>query len=160
MLGLSCSMWDLSHWTPRIEGTWHQTLFLIKKKTLFFFSFITSLDQDLYVFSSLCYMLKKFVGNNLIILHFWRVRDLTKYLDCSLTRSSIHGISQARILEWVAMPSSRGSSGPRDRTRVSELQTDSLPSEPPGKPSKESWWSFNSLFSSLFYNVKQWAVRY
>ena len=64
-------------------------------------------------------MLKKFVGNNLIILHFWRVRDLTKYLDCSLTRSSIHGISQARILEWVAMPSSRGSSGPRDGTCIS-----------------------------------------
>ena len=32
--------------------------------------------------------------------------------------SSVHGILQARILEWVAMPSSRGSSWPRDRTRV------------------------------------------
>ena len=32
---------------------------------------------------------------------------------------SVHGILQARILEWVAMPSSRGSSGPRDQTRVS-----------------------------------------
>ena len=33
--------------------------------------------------------------------------------------SSVHGILQARILEWVAMPSSRGSSWPRDRTWVS-----------------------------------------
>ena len=33
--------------------------------------------------------------------------------------SSVHGILQARILEWVAMPSSRGSSWPRDRTGVS-----------------------------------------
>ena len=33
--------------------------------------------------------------------------------------SSVHGILQARILEWVAMPSSRGSSWPRDRTCVS-----------------------------------------
>ena len=31
-------------------------------------------------------------------------------VDCSLTGSSVHGILQARILEWVAMPSSRGSS--------------------------------------------------
>ena len=37
----------------------------------------------------------------------------------SLLGSSVHGILQARILEWVAMPSSRGSSRPRDRTHVS-----------------------------------------
>ena len=35
-------------------------------------------------------------------------------MDCSLPGSSVHGILQARILEWVAMPSSRGSPGPRD----------------------------------------------
>ena len=39
--------------------------------------------------------------------------------DCSPPGSSVHGILQARILEWVAMPSSRGSSQPRDRTQVS-----------------------------------------
>ena len=38
--------------------------------------------------------------------------------DCSPPGSSVHGISQARILEWVAMPSSKGSSWPRDQTRV------------------------------------------
>ena len=43
-------------------------------------------------------------------------------MDCSPPGSSVRGILQARILEWVAMPSSRGSSWPRDRT-------DSLPSE-------------------------------
>ena len=36
--------------------------------------------------------------------------------DCSLPGSSVHGILQARILEWVAMLSSRGSSRPSDRT--------------------------------------------
>ena len=41
---------------------------------------------------------------------------------------------QARILEWVAFPVSRGSSQPRDRTQVSALQADSLPAEPHGKP--------------------------
>ena len=40
-------------------------------------------------------------------------------MDCSPPGSSVHGILQARMLEWVAMPSSRGSSRPRDRTRVS-----------------------------------------
>ena len=40
------------------------------------------------------------------------------------------GILQTRILVWVAMPSSRGSSRPR----FPALQADSLPSEPPGKP--------------------------
>ena len=38
--------------------------------------------------------------------------------DCSLLGSSVHGILQARILEWVAFPFSRGSSQPRDRTWV------------------------------------------
>ena len=40
-------------------------------------------------------------------------------MDCSPPGSSVHGILQARILEWVAMPSSTGSSRPRDQTRVS-----------------------------------------
>ena len=40
-------------------------------------------------------------------------------MDCSLPGSSVHGILQARIVEWVAMPSSQGCSQPRDRTQVS-----------------------------------------
>ena len=42
-------------------------------------------------------------------------------VDCSLPGSSLHGILQARILEWVAISFSRGSSQPRDRTRVSHI---------------------------------------
>ena len=44
---------------------------------------------------------------------------LCNSLDYSPTGSSVHGILQARVLEWVAMPSSRGYSQPRDQTRVS-----------------------------------------
>ena len=40
-------------------------------------------------------------------------------MDCSLPGLSLHGISQARILEWVAISFSRGSSRPRNWTRVS-----------------------------------------
>ena len=63
------------------------------------------------------------------------------------------GILQARTLEWVAMPSSRGSSWPRDRTQ-STLQVDSLPAKLPGKP----WENTNTLqkliklpFSNVFF---------
>ena len=48
--------------------------------------------------------------------------------------SSVHGILQARILEWVAALFSRRSSQRRDRTQCPALQVDSLPSKPPGKP--------------------------
>ena len=59
-------------------------------------------------------------------------------MDCSLQGSSVQGILQARILRWVAISASKGSSQPRDQTCVSygsctagELFT----AEPPGKPS-------------------------
>ena len=42
-------------------------------------------------------------------------------MDCSLPGSSVHGILQARILEWVAISFSRGSSRPRDWTQVSRI---------------------------------------
>ena len=46
---------------------------------------------------------------------------LCNSMDCSPPGSSVHGILQARILEWVAMLSSRGSSQPMDRTQVSRI---------------------------------------
>ena len=42
-------------------------------------------------------------------------------MDCSLPGSLVHGILQARMLEWVSVPFSRGSSWPRDRTQVSRF---------------------------------------
>ena len=44
---------------------------------------------------------------------------LCEPMDYSPLGSSVHGILQGRLLEWVAIPSSRGSSQPRDQTRVS-----------------------------------------
>ena len=40
-------------------------------------------------------------------------------MGCSLPRSTVHGLFQARVLEWAALSFSRGSSRPRDRTQVS-----------------------------------------
>ena len=54
-------------------------------------------------------------------------------MDHSPPGSSVHGIFQARILEWIAISSSRGSSRPRNRTQSLALQADSLSSEPPRK---------------------------
>ena len=48
---------------------------------------------------------------------------LYNLMDCSLPRASDHGIHQARILKWVAMTSSRGSSRLRDQTCVSYVST-------------------------------------
>ena len=54
--------------------------------------------------------------------------------DYSLLGSSVHGIFQARILECVAIPFSRGFSDPGVKAGSSKLQADSLPSKQPGKP--------------------------
>ena len=42
-------------------------------------------------------------------------------MDCSLSGSSVHGIFQVRVLEWIAISFSRGSSRPRNRTQVSRI---------------------------------------
>ena len=49
----------------------------------------------------------------------WWVVWLCDTMDCSLPDFSVHGILHSRILEWVAIPFSGGSSQPRDRTQVS-----------------------------------------
>ena len=64
--------------------------------------------------------------------------------------SSAHGIFQTRILEWVAMPFSRDLPNPGIESMSPALQTDSLLSEPPGKPKAVSvpW---------LFWIMLQWT---
>ena len=55
-------------------------------------------------------------------------------MDCSPPGSSVHGILQARILEWVAISFSRDLPNPGIEPRSPTLQADALASEPPGKP--------------------------
>ena len=54
--------------------------------------------------------------------------------DCSLPGSSVRGIPQVRILEWVAVPFSRDLPNPGVEQGSPALQVDSLPAEPLGKP--------------------------
>ena len=58
-------------------------------------------------------------------------------------------ILQAKAMDWVAMPSSRASSQPRDLTQVSHIAGNSLPSEPQGKP-KNTGVSNLSLLQGIF----------
>ena len=60
------------------------------------------------------------------------VSDSLSPVDCSPPGASVYRILQAGTLEWVAMPSSRGSSRPRDQTCLHWLEG-SLPRAPPGK---------------------------
>jgi len=53
---------------------------------------------------------------------------------CSPIDYTVHGILQARILEWVAFPSPRDLPNPGIEPRSPALQADSLPAEPQGKP--------------------------
>ena len=61
-------------------------------------------------------MLADYDGDDLVAKLCPTLPDL---MGCSPPGSSVHGILQARILEWVAIPFSRGSSQLRDQTWVS-----------------------------------------
>ena len=76
---------------------------------------------------------------------------LCKSMDCSPPGSSVYGILQARILEWVAIPFSRGSSWPRDWTPVSwgsGIVGKFFTTEPPGKPK----------IASSFMKFTKWLI--
>ena len=75
---------------------------------------------------------------------------LCDLMDHSLPGSSVHGILQARILEWVAIPFSSRSSRSRDQTRVSHIEANCLSSEPPGLYSKHIFYFLKSI--KLFPN--------
>ena len=59
----------------------------------------------------------------------WKWKLLSRVWLCHSMDYTVHGILQARNLEWVAFPFSRESSQPRDRTQISRI-----PAEPQGKP--------------------------
>ena len=72
----------------------------------------------LYTLKWLKWSMKHFGYFAVVVWSLHRVQ-LFNPMDCSLPGSSVHGILQARMLEWVAISSSRGSSWPRDWTHLS-----------------------------------------
>ena len=92
-----------------------------------------------------------------VLSHFSWVRPCMDVWTEARQASLSVGFSKARILEWVAMPSSRGPSQPRNRTRVSYIylhwQVGSLPLRPPGKPqSKGQRYPVPVSFPSTLYH--------
>ena len=75
-------------------------------------------------------------------------------MDCSLPGSSVHGISLARILEWVAMSYSGGSSRPRDRTVPPTLMGDYRGT------TREDYYSYFSLNISIFKSLKESVTKF
>ena len=68
---------------------------------------------------------------------------------CNAMNYTVQGILQARVLEWMAFPFSRGSSQPQGSNAGPTLQADSLPAEPHGKPKNTGVGSL-SLLQRIF----------
>ena len=83
----------------------------------------------------------------------WKVKLLVAQLcatlcdpmDCSPPGSPVHGILQARILDWVAISFSRGSCSPRDQTWVSRIAGRAAPTGPPGNSLERTSWSHRNM---------------
>ena len=82
------------------------------------------------MYTCVCFMLMCEGDDEVKSLSRVRLCDPT---DCSIPGSSIHGIFQARVLEWLPFPSPKDLPDPGIEARSLTLQADSLPSEPPGK---------------------------
>ena len=130
---LSCVWLFAIPWTAACQTSLSFTIFL----SLLKFKFIESMMPSNHLILK---PLRRKVYNFAYMLSRVQICDL--YIDCSLPGSPVHGILQARILEWVAMPSSRGSSPQSYGTHLSyvsctgrqDWQAGSLPLAPPGKP--------------------------
>ena len=98
-------------------GTWKVTTVFQNSINIFWLPFqqpISSLHSIEYCTITIIFTISSPPLN--ITQSCWTLCDP---MDCSSPGSSVHGISQAGILEWVSISFSRGSSRPRDRTQVS-----------------------------------------
>ena len=99
---------------PFIGSLFHVTTgkhLISRDSSLFLFLWVTSFwfkSGSLYLIGGTCVCAKS----------LWSCLTHCDPMDCRLPGSSLHGILQTRILEWVAVPSSKGSSWPRDQTCV------------------------------------------
>ena len=82
----------------------------------------------------LCTHTQHVIKSSVVLLTLLSPNGLCNPMDCSPPGSSVHGVLQARILEWVAISFSRGSSRLRDQTQVLHCRQILLTSKPPGKP--------------------------
>ena len=86
-------------------------------------------------------------------------KSLSHSTVCDPMDYTVHGILQARILEWVAGPFSRGSSQPRDRTQDSRIAGSLFTAAPQGKPKNTGVGSL-SLLQGIFWPRNRTRVSY
>uniref|UniRef100_A0A8B9YUL5 IKAROS family zinc finger 5 n=1 Tax=Bos mutus grunniens TaxID=30521 RepID=A0A8B9YUL5_BOSMU len=110
---------------------------------LHWFGFVESLTHEKICHMS--YQQQKWYPSLLKVLFAQSCSTLCHPMDCGSPGSSVHGISQPRILEWVAIPFSRGIFQPRDQIQVSCIAGRFFTSEPPGKPLSSLGESLNEI---------------
>ena len=81
-------------------------------------------------------------------------------MDCSLPGSSVHGIFQARIMEWVGISYSRDLPNPGIEPRSPALQADSLPAQPPGKPKNTGVGGLSLLQGVFLTEELNWGLKH
>ena len=118
MVSIFWLLWIMPQWTFR-HMFLYAHLFCIHIEVEFLGQMVTSnlLRNCQTVFQSNCPILHSDQERKVAQL----CPTLCDPMDCSLPGFSVHGIFQARVLEWVAISFSRGSSRPRDRTQVSRI---------------------------------------
>ena len=103
--------------------------------------------------------MSKLLKPHVCVKSFWLCRTLCDPVDYSLPGPSVHGILQARMLEWLAISFSRGSSWPRDRTRFSYASWVGrwvFTTLPPGRPSESRAVALSP--SGVSDSATPWAV--
>ena len=91
-----------------------------RKQTSLALAILVSPQQELFsILSVIKEMIDIWACRKVKVLNTDSCLTLCNPMDCSLPGSSVHGMLQARTLEWVAISSSKGSSQPRDQTQVS-----------------------------------------
>ena len=132
---MSLSFWSLYYSKISFWGEILYKICLVLESTAafsFIFSYVCACAKSLQLCSTLC-----------------------DPMDCNLPGSSVRGVLQARMLEWGAMPSSRGSSRPRYRTWVSSISCIAVrffTTKPPRKPYK-GFYLLNFIFVSFYLIV-------
>ena len=96
-------------------------------------------------------------SHSLSLFSHWVVSDSGDPMDCSLPGSSVHGILWARILEWVAISFSRGSSWPRDRNQMC-CTAGRVFTEWATRQAQVSYFTQSSVYVSVFSFCTNWAT--
>ena len=124
-------VWKLTQVSELIEGSWLYFMIQVRRLLTWLRNFLLIQIKNKYSISFTSKKVKVLVAQSCLIL--------CDPMDCSSPGFSVHGILQARILEWVAIPFSRGSSQPRDQTWSSSSQADSLTLSHQGRLLETPW---------------------